>query len=146
MIIDLQKFIAEERTYWTELEAILNKLENETLSKMDVDQIKHFHYLYQRASADLAKVSVLSAETQMRRYLESLVARSYSEVHEIRKKTYRLVPLHWFFQTFPQTFRRQLQAFWIAIAVTLVGFLFGGFAISFDPEAKEIIMPFPEGL
>ncbi len=142
MIIDLQKFIAEERKYWTELEEILNKLERDSLYRMDVEQIKHFHYLYQRTSADLAKVATLSSETNVRRYLESLVARSYSEVHEIRKKTHRLAPLHWFFRTFPQTFRRHIHAFWISIAATLLGFMLGGFAISIDPDAKEIIMPF----
>ncbi len=85
----------------------------------------------------------LSAETNIRRYLESLVARSYSEVHEIRKKAYRLAPLHWFFRTFPQTFRCHIHAFWVSFAVTLLGVLFGGLAISVDPEAKAIIMPFP---
>jgi len=143
MIIDLQKFIIEERKYWTELEEMLKKRERDTMYRMDMEQVKHFHYLYQRTSADLAKVITLSSETNIRRYLESLVARSYSEVHEIRKKAHRLAPLYWFFQTFPRTFRRHIHAFWVAIAATLLGVMFGGFAISFDPEAKEVLMPFP---
>ena len=143
MIIDLQKFLAEERRYWTELEAILAKREQDSLHKMDVEQIKRFHYLYQRTSADLAKVMTLSSETDIRRYLESLIARSYAEVHEIRKKPHRLALFRWFFQTFPQTFRRHIRAFWMAVAATLLGVIFGGMAISIDPEAKEILMPFP---
>ena len=142
MIIDLQKFITEEKKYWTELEDILNRLERDSLYRMDVEQIKRFHYLYQRTSADLAKVMPFSSETNIRRYLESLVARAYSEVHEIRRKAHRLSPLHWFFRTFPRTFRCHIHAFWVSIAVTLLGVIFGGFALSFDPEAKEIIMPF----
>jgi uncharacterized membrane protein SpoIIM required for sporulation len=31
----------------------------------------------------------------------------------------------------------------VSIAATLLGVVFGGFAISFDPDAKEILMPFP---
>ena len=139
MIVDLQKFITEEKKYWAELEDILNRRERDSLHRMDVEQIKRFHYLYQRTSADLAKVMPFSSETDIRQYLESLVARSYSEVHEIRKKAHRLAPLHWFFRTFPRTFRCHIQAFWISIAVTLLGFIFGGFAISFDPDAKEIL-------
>jgi uncharacterized membrane protein SpoIIM required for sporulation len=142
MIIDLQKFITEEKKYWSELEETLNKLERDSLHKMNVEQVKRFHYLYQRTSADLAKVMPFSSETNIRRYLESLIARSYSEVHEIRKKTHRLAPLHWFFRTFPRTFRRHIYAFWVSIAATLLGVVFGGFAISFDPDAKEILMPF----
>lgn len=143
MIIDLQKFMAEEGTSWSELEVMLNRLESDAAHKMDVAQIKHFHYLYQRTAADLAKVMTLSAETNVRRYLETLVARAYSEVHEIRTKASRFAPGHWFFRTFPQTFRRHVQAFGIAVAATLLGFLFGGFAIGFDPEAKDVLMPFP---
>ena len=56
MIIDLQKFLTEERQYWNELEAMLDKRDRDSFYKMDLEQIKRFHYLYQRASADLAKV------------------------------------------------------------------------------------------
>lgn len=143
MIIDLQKFIAEERKYWSELEEILDKLAHDPLHTMDVEQVKHFHYLYRRTSADLARVITLSSETDIRRYLESLVARAYGEVHEVRRETHRLAPLRWFFRTFPRTFRRHFRAFRLSVAITLAGFILGGFAISFDLQAKEIIMPFP---
>ncbi len=142
MIIDLQKFITEERKYWTELEEILNRLENDTLYRMTLAQVKRFHYLYQRTSADLAKVTTLSSETDIRRYLESLVARAYGEVHEIRGKAHRFAPLTWFFRTLPQTFRRHIHAFSLSLTITLLGIIFGGAALSFDPEAKEVIMPF----
>lgn len=143
MIIDLQKFISEERKYWTELEDMLNTLENSTLYRMNLDQVKHFHYLYQRASADLAKVKDLSSETDIRRYLESLVARAYGEVHEVRAKVHRFAPLKWFFGALPQTFRRHIYAFGLSVAITLSGIIFGGGALSFDPDAREVIMPFP---
>lgn len=143
MIIDLQKFITEERPYWHELEDLLDRREAETLSRVNLEQLKRFHYLYQRASADLAKVMSLSTEADIRRYLEALVARSYSEVHEIRTKARRFAPIHWLFRTFPQTFRRHVRAFSLSLIVTLIGFLFGGLALSIDPDAKAILMPFP---
>jgi uncharacterized membrane protein SpoIIM required for sporulation len=142
MIVDLQHFITEERPYWKELEQMLYVREERTAHRMTVQQVKRFHYLYQRASADLAKVMGLSAETDIRRYLESLVSRAYSDVHEIRSRSQRVKPLAWFFHTFPQTFRRHIRAFWLAVTVTMMGVIFGGMALSFDPEAKAIIMPF----
>jgi uncharacterized membrane protein SpoIIM required for sporulation len=84
----------------------------------------------------------LSAETDIRRYLESLVSRSYSEVHEIRSRSQQIKLLAWFFHTFPHTFRRHIRAFWLAVTVTMMGGIFGGMALSFDPEAKAVIMPF----
>lgn len=142
MILNLQKFIAEEKPYWNELEETLDNLDRRTAYRLNMPQIQRFHYLYQRTSADLAKVTACSSETAIRRYLESLVARAYSEVHEIRERAHRFAPLKWFFRTFPQTFRQHIRAFWLSAAITLIGVLFGGLAISFDPDAKSVIMPF----
>jgi uncharacterized membrane protein SpoIIM required for sporulation len=142
VIIDLQKFLQAERPCWAELEQILGKLESEPNWRMDLAQLKHFHYLYERASADLGKIVTFASEPETRHYLESLVARAYGEIHESREKAGRLHPLQWFFQTFPRTFRRHIRAFWLSVAVTLAGCLFGGLAIAFDPEAKPVLIPF----
>jgi len=142
MIIDLQKFVASERRHWADLESLLEKLENDPGFKLSLDQLKHFHYLYERTSADLAKITTFASEPQTRRYLESLVARAYGEIHETRERPHRLAPVHWFVNTLPQTFRRHLRAFWLSVGITIVGSLFGAGAIAFDPGAKSVIMPF----
>ena len=143
MIIDLHKFLQAERPAWTELEKTLAKLEEEPNWRMDLAQLKHFHYLYERASADLGKIVTFASEPETRRYLEALVARAYGEIHESREKARRLRLFHWFFVLFPQTFRRHLRAFWLSLAVTLAGCLFGGIALALDPEAKPVLLPFP---
>ena len=120
MLINLQKFITEERPSWIELEGVLNKLERRPEIRLTLAQQERFHYLYQRASADLAKIKTFSAEPSTRTYLESMVARAFGEIHETRGKPHRLAPLHWFFATFPQTFRRHINAFWICLAAMLV--------------------------
>jgi uncharacterized membrane protein SpoIIM required for sporulation len=48
----------------------------------------------------------------------------------------------WFFQTLPQTFRRNVRAFYVSLAITLAGCAFGGFALTLDPAAKPVLMPF----
>lgn len=142
MIINLQKFITGERPYWTELEAVLDKLEKRAELKLTLSQLERFHYLYQRASADLAKIKTFSAEPNTRVYLESLIARAFGEIHETRKKAHRLAPLHWFFSTFPQTFRKHVRAFWICLIAMLVGSAFGGFVVTVDPYSKVVLLPF----
>jgi uncharacterized membrane protein SpoIIM required for sporulation len=142
MIIDLERFINGEKTYWAQLESILDKLERDPLKKMDLPEVQRFQYLYQRTSSGLAKVMGLSAEAEIRRYLESLVARAYTEVHEIREKTGRFSPLHWFFQVFPRTFRKHLRAFFFSLAITAFGLAVGGAAVSIDRDAKKVLMPF----
>ena len=142
MIIDLQKFIKEERPYWSELEAVLDRLESKPDYRLKLRPLERFHYLYQRASADLAKISTFSAEPNTRLYLETLVGRAFGEIHETRDKPHRLRPLHWFFTTFPQTFRKHIRAFWISLLAILVGAAFGGFTIVVDSSTKQILLPF----
>lgn len=142
MIIDLQKFIESEREYWQELESALARMEKDPFGKMSTDEVARFHYLYERVSADLARLATFAGERQTRHYLESLVARCYAEIHETRQRGARLRPLHWFFRVLPDTFRRHLDAFKLATAVTLVGSLFGALILALDPGSKSVAMPF----
>jgi uncharacterized membrane protein SpoIIM required for sporulation len=142
MIIDLQKFITEERPCWSELEAVLDRIEKKPEITLSIEQLERFHYLYQRASADLAKISTFSAEPNTRLFLEALVGRAFGEIHETREKPHRLRPLQWFFTTFPQTFRKHIRAFWIGLLTIVVGAAFGGFTVIVDSSTKQILLPF----
>jgi uncharacterized membrane protein SpoIIM required for sporulation len=142
MIIDLQRFVQAERATWTELERMLDQLEGAAGRRLTLTELQRLHLLYERTAADLARLNTYSAEPETRRYLETLIARAYGEIHETRERRRRLRPLHWFFQTLPQTFRKHIRAFQISVAITLVGVAFGAFAIAFDPTAKPVLMPF----
>ena len=143
MIINIKQFIAEERRYWSELEQILDALERDAERRLDLEKLKRFHYLYQRTSTDLGKLMTFSSEVETRHYLESLVGRAYCEIHETRKRSTRFSPLRWLFRSFPQTFRLHVKAFYLSLAIMLAGSIFGGLAVSLDPEAKEELIPFP---
>ncbi len=142
MIIDLTRFIAAEQPSWSELETLLHKLENDPHRRWPLEEWTRFHYLYERAAADLAKLNTFANEPEMRRYLESLVARAYGEIHETREKPHRFRPVHWFFVLFPQTFRRHINVFWLTIAITVIGCAFGGMATIFDPDSRHVTMAF----
>ena len=141
MIIDVEKFSTAERPLWRELEGVLARMEEDPGFKLTLDEARRLHYLYERTSADLGKLVTFSSEPELRRYLESLVARAYSEIHESRSRERRVKPMKWFLHTLPQTFRRHINAFWLSLAITIVGTLFGTFAMAFDPEAKHAILP-----
>ena len=143
MIIDVNKFVARERPFWSELEGIVHALEKGAGPRLGLEEARRLHYLYQRASADLARIMTFSSEREIRRYLESLVGRAYGEIHMTRKKPHRFAPLTWCFRTFPRTFRRRVNAFWLALLITALGGAFGGLAITMDPGAKQVLMPFP---
>jgi uncharacterized membrane protein SpoIIM required for sporulation len=141
MIIDLPRFIETERPTWTELEALLDLLAGSTNYKLTLEEAQRFHFLYQKVSADLGRVSTFASEPALRRYLESLVARSYAEINETRGRDRTWRPFHWFFVEFPAVFRRHIGAFWISLAVSLLGALFGGTTVLIDDEAKAAVVP-----
>ncbi len=143
MIIDLERFVSEERKYWEALEKMLAERERDPERRWPLKQVLTLHELYQRCSADLAKVATFSGEPDLRRYLETIVGRAYSEIHAAQDKGRQWALWRWFSQTFPQTFRRRIAAFWLACAVTVGGIVFGAAALKFDPDAKRSIMPFP---
>lgn len=146
MILDLDRFLAAERPFWRELEQLLGSLERASAGEREapaarLGRLRRIHYLYQRASADLAKVQTFAAAPELRQYLENLVARAYGEIHEVRAAE-PWNPWRFFTGTFPRAVRRQARAGALALGVTIAGAVFGGAAIYLDPDAKSGLIPF----
>jgi uncharacterized membrane protein SpoIIM required for sporulation len=142
MILDVARFTAAERPYWQELDNILRRLDNDPGARLSLAESERFHYLYQRCSADLSRLSTFSADPQLREYLESLVALAYAEIHETRERRGPGSFRKWFLNTFPRTFRKHIRAFQLSLAITILGTGFGAAALHFDPDSKHVIMPF----
>jgi uncharacterized membrane protein SpoIIM required for sporulation len=142
MILDLNKFITEERPYWDELEANLTRLEGKKRETFGLQELQRFHYLYQRASADLGRLLTFSAEQATKSYLENLVARTYAEIHQHTRERVKLRPGRFIFSLFPRTFRQHINAFYLVLVITLLGSAFGAGALTIDPGSKATLLPF----
>ena len=51
------------------------------------DEAQRLHYLYERTAADLGRLTTFASEPELTRYLESLMAKAYAELHETRTTT-----------------------------------------------------------
>ncbi len=142
MILDLPRFVEKERPFWEELDRELDRMAQGLAPLKDITYSQKVLSLFHRACSDLARLGSSTAEPELYAYLESLVARGYAEIHAAQPRLRGFRPIHWFFQTLPQTFRRQLWAFKIALAVTVIGAVVGAILISVDPEAREVVYPF----
>jgi uncharacterized membrane protein SpoIIM required for sporulation len=142
VILDLPRFLKTERPYWEELNNLLDRMDNDRYERLTLQQVTRLEYLYQRAASALARLSTFSAEPNTTQFLESLVARAYAECHPNRVAAQRFRPFHWFFQTFPRTFRKQSRAFALAVALTVAGAAFGWGVVAMDSSAKSVILPF----
>jgi len=142
MIVNLERFIEAERPRWERLDAVLRQLSDDPWRTMSLEEAQELEGLYQRACADLARLRTYAADPGSRAYLEALVARGYAEIHGQRTAGAKVRPWVWLTSGFPQTFRRRAGAFWLALALMMGGAVFGGAALAFDPDAKEVLMPF----
>jgi uncharacterized membrane protein SpoIIM required for sporulation len=129
--------VETERPHWTALEKSLDWLEANPEARLTIVEVEKLHVLYQRASADLARVP----EGELRKYLEWLVSRAYAEIHEARERK-RFRPWRFVTREYPRVFRAHLRAFQLATVLTIGGIAFGALALKIDPEAKSVIMPF----
>jgi uncharacterized membrane protein SpoIIM required for sporulation len=109
---------------------------------LNLAELQRLHFLYERASADLARINTFASEPELRGYLENLVSRAYAEIHETRGRDQRIAVFPWFFKTFPRAFRAHIRAFGLAVVITLAGTLFGVFATLLDPDSRFVTMPF----
>ena len=144
MILDLARFLNTERPYWEELNELLDRIDRDRFERLTLQQVTRLEYLYQRAASALARLSTFSAEPITTEFLESLVARAYAECHPNRVASQRFHPIHWFFKTFPRTFRKHSRAFVLSVALTLAGTAFGWGVIAADSSAKSVILPFSQ--
>jgi len=142
MIIDLEKFIRNRRADWDEYEQMLKFLEGRSKATFSLEQAQRFHFLYERVTADLNKISTYAAEPETRHYLETLVARGYSEMHENRGPVFFKAILHWIVTVFPATVRKHAKALAVANLLFFAGAGFGALALMLDPTSKATLMPF----
>ena len=140
MILDLRKFIERERPIWDELDKLLRKMENDPAAKLTLADAERAHYLYERTSSALVRITTFAAEPSLITFLQSLVARAYSELNDNRARSQQFRPRTWLFRTFPRTFRQYQRYFWFALLLTVAGALFGGAAITFDARAKSLLL------
>jgi uncharacterized membrane protein SpoIIM required for sporulation len=142
MILNLEHFIRAERSHWDELEAILDRLEEDPGHRLTLDQARRFHYLYDRTASDLLRISTFASSPEILHHLEALVARAYGEIHETREPHHRFPFWHWLTRGFPRTFRRHIRAFWASVALTILGAAFGAGALYVSPDSKQTLLPF----
>jgi len=141
MILDLDAFIERERPFWDELRVLLKRQRDQPDRRMTIEEVQRFQYLYQRASSDLVKIKTFAGDVEIKGYLESLVARAYSQLHEESDRSTRFSPARWLLSTFPQTFRRHYRAFAVSIGAFFVGASFGAGVLATNYELKPDLIP-----
>ena len=141
MILDLERFLAQGRPRWEALDEALRPFEQDRFYRPSMEESLRVFDLYQHCAADLARLQEAS-QLQIAAYLEALVARAYTQIHSVRRRS-AVHPLKWLTRTLPITFRRQWRAFMLATGLLLLGCVTGIVLLRIDVDAKPVLMPFP---
>ena len=144
MILDLQRFQAQERPCWVKLESLLVQLESRPDHRMKPAEAELLQELYARTASDLNHVTHGALAPELRQYLERLVARTYAELYYAPPTRSELwQPRRWLriFTSFPEAFRRQSRYFAFAVLITILGCALGGLAVRYDATSVEVLLP-----
>jgi len=144
VILDLDRFQAQARPRWRDLESLLAALESRPDRRLNPTEVEQLQELYAQVAADLNRVTHGALAHELRQYLERLVGRAYAELYfapPSRPEIWR--PRHWLriFTAFPEAFRRQSRYFALAVLITVLGCTFGGLAVHYDPASVDVLLP-----
>ncbi|MEZ5304818.1 MAG: stage II sporulation protein M [Verrucomicrobiales bacterium] len=91
------------------------------------------------------KIRTFAADRELAAYLEALVARAYSEMHEAGRGSgsgsARFSPIRWLMRDVPRAWRRHWVAFAVAVGVSLLGAVLGGMVVKGDARDKDLLLP-----
>ncbi|MCX7818130.1 MAG: stage II sporulation protein M [Kiritimatiellae bacterium] len=140
--MDLPRFVERRRTLWREFEQRIAEVADAPFRRLELDDLRRLLTLYEEVAADLADVRDFGGESELRTYLEALVARAHAEIHALREPAVRWRPGRWLGEGLAATIRRRWRAGTAAAAIFVAGAIFGAAALISDPAARRHLLPF----
>ena len=137
--MNIERFLAERRPVWEDLEALLKRAEDVELSRAEMHELVE---LYRRTCSDLNRARSYTANAEVLGHLNQLTGRAYRFIYRAAHETpvwatfVKLVT-----REIPSAFRHQRVAVLFAAAAFIAGALFGSIAILIDPANGERLIP-----
>ena len=140
----IEKFIESRRPRWERLEKLLQSLERGKGRNLQPSDLPDVGRLYREATADLARLQAFQQEAtlpdELLDYLNHLVARAHGQIY--RSPTPSWTKLWRFLRsTFPQTFRATASWTLSALAIFLLGCIYGFVASLIDDTFIPLVAP-----
>lgn len=137
--MNVERFLAERRAVWDELDAVLDRAERTALTREEMHALVG---LYRRTCSDLNRARSHTANPEILSHLNQLTGRAYRFIYRAGHETpvwpafVRLVT-----REIPAAFRRERNAILVAACAFLAGALFGSLAVLADPANGERLIP-----
>ncbi|HYC93232.1 MAG TPA: stage II sporulation protein M [Thermoanaerobaculia bacterium] len=137
--MNIERFLAERREVWNQLEALLKRAEEVELSR---DEMHELVGLYRRTCSDLNRARSYTANPEILGPLNQLTGRAYRFIYRASHDTAiwaTFVKL--LTREIPAAFRKERAAVLVAAAAFLAGIVFGSLAILVDPANGRRLVP-----
>lgn len=134
------QFVARRQEDWRQLAAILAQTQAKGPRRLPLEQVQRLGQLYRQTASDLAYARTYFPGTQTTLYLNQLVSQAHNLIYA--EEPQRLKQLWRFFALeVPRAVREAYRPFLLAAAVMLLGGLVGFFAILYDPNLADALVP-----
>jgi uncharacterized membrane protein SpoIIM required for sporulation len=137
--MNIERFLAERRPVWSQLDALVNRAEEMELSRPQMHELVE---LYRRTCSDLNRARSYTANPEILGPLNQLTGRAYRYIYRASHDT----PVWATFvklltREIPAAFRRERVAVLAASCAFLAGVLFGALAVLANPSNAERLIP-----
>ncbi len=132
-------WIEKRKHYWERLEQLLELTQRRGIRSLDRGELRELGLLYRQAASDLAVLRADKSSAHFARYLNELLARAHNTIYS-GKKTSAVSILHFFRDTYPEVFRRNLSYCLLALALFVGGALVGMVLTLQDPDFQLKIL------
>ncbi|MGC1122670.1 MAG: stage II sporulation protein M [Candidatus Methanofastidiosia archaeon] len=144
--MNYEEFISSRENRWGELDQLSSRIQHQGYSSLSRDDLDSFLILYRQACADLAYVRTYFPRSRAEEYLNSLVARSHSQLSRTQQASLPRVR-RFFTTTFPELFASNAQFVGLAflvfmgtVAVTYIGWQYDEqFFAGLSPMPMDIL-------
>ncbi len=138
--MELPVFVEARQPRWRELEALLDRVERDGVSRLSLEEARALSRLYRGASSDLLWVRARAGAAELSNYLNDLVGRAYAVTYPGRRV--RPAAIGRFLSTgFPDTMAREWRMFVASLLLFVAGFGFGWLGMMVDPDAAVWLVP-----
>lgn len=134
------QFVARRQQQWKQLADILMQTQRQGARKLPLERVQLMGQLYRQTASDLAYARTYFPGTQTTAYLNQLVSQAHNAIYA--EEPQRLKALWRFFAAdVPRAVREAWKPLALATAMMLLGGLIGFFAILYDPNLAEALVP-----
>ncbi|MFT3921745.1 MAG: stage II sporulation protein M [Myxococcales bacterium] len=137
---DVDRFVEKRSEDWKRLGELLSRNEAHGPRELKLHEVRELGRLYRATCADLLVARGELMDAALADYLDTLVARAYSQVYAERSQSLRRA-WHFVWDEFPALVRREWRFVALAAALMTLGALVGALVVATDNDALAVVVP-----